>query len=368
MPYRSSGGRPARRGDRGVEVGRQGRRARHAEAQPGQRFGPVRGRQPVPHRRHAEEHRAAGADGREDPGGIEAREQLGGGSRGQRAVEPDAEAVHVEQREGEDQPVLGRPPPGQRHGLGRRQQVGVTQDRTLRGARRAGRVHEQCRVVPGGGVERLGGSGRDGEPAQVGRGDDGTRGGGRDPPPALGVVGHRGGDPGVAHDVADLGFAVRPVQRHGHGAEPQDADVGDHVVERGIGRHHHPVAGADPSGREAGRGRRRPVVERSGRQRRAGRIGEEDAVWVLGPASPPRGHERPGAGQGDIAGRDSRREVVGPRAHGRVASSGGSAHGGAHCAPTGGADATPPRRTAELTLSFPSGCCPIPAASPYSDP
>ena len=309
---------PGARRDRGVEVGRQGRRARHAEAQPGQRLGPVGGRQPVPHRGHAEEHRAAGADGRQDSGRIEAGQQLRGCSRGQRAVEPDAEAVHVEQRECQDQPVLGRPPPGQRHGLCRRQQVGVAQDRTLRGARRAGRVHEQRRVVPGGGVEPIGGSGRGGEPAQIGRGDDGTRGGGRDPPPALGVVGHRGGDPGVAHDVVDLGFAVGPVQRHGHGAQAQHADVGDHVVERGIGRHHHPVAGADPSGREPGRGGRRAFVQGSGRQRRAGRVGEEDAVRVLGPAPPPRTHERPGAGQGDIAGRDP---VGRWSVHGRTAAS-----------------------------------------------
>ena len=232
------------------------------------------------------------------------------------------------------------------HRLGRRQQVGVAQDRTLRGARRAGRVDEQRRVVA---------RWRRRAPRRApGRAGSPLRSGGVTTAPGAAAAIHRprsassvtaGGDRGVAHDVADLGLAVRPVQRHGHGAEPQHADVGDHVVERGLGRHHHPVAGADP-GRP--RGGPRPAADRSssvrGCQRGAGRIGEEHAVAGRRPSAaatrPPATRRAPG--------RRRRARLPGGRwsVHGRTTasrSSGGSAHGGAHCAPTRGADATRPR-------------------------
>ena len=115
----------------------------------------------------------------------------------QRAVQPDAEAVDVEQRQGQQQPVVGSPAPCD---LDRRrggQEVAVAQRHALRGAGRARREHQQRRVVRTRDVE--------GRRRPVGQIDVGP-GGGHAGEPA-GIVQHRQRRLGGGRHRADLAWA-----------------------------------------------------------------------------------------------------------------------------------------------------------------
>ena len=70
------------------------------------------------------------------------------------AVEADAQTVHVEERQRQDEPVVGLPAPGDRHGARAREQVAVAEHRALRRAGRARRVGEHREVAGRGLVER----------------------------------------------------------------------------------------------------------------------------------------------------------------------------------------------------------------------
>ena len=74
---------------------------------------------------------------------VEAVEHDGGRARGQRAEQPGAQAVHVEEREGKDEAVLGLPLPGvaQRRDAGQERGMGV--HRPLGLARGPRRVDDQ---------------------------------------------------------------------------------------------------------------------------------------------------------------------------------------------------------------------------------
>ncbi len=92
------------------------------------------------------------------PSTVEPREQDGRCAGQQRPVQAVAEAVGVEQREGEDEAVLGRPPPGPLQRLAVGQQVAVGQRGALGRPGRARRVAEVGEVVGSDGVERRRGS------------------------------------------------------------------------------------------------------------------------------------------------------------------------------------------------------------------
>ena len=87
------------------------------------------------------------ADGVEHRVGVEAREQDRRRAAQQRAVEADAEAVHVEERQREHQPVAGGPAPREPERLAARQQVAVREHGALGRAGGARRVAEQREVV-----------------------------------------------------------------------------------------------------------------------------------------------------------------------------------------------------------------------------
>ena len=129
-----------------VKVGAERRRARDAEAKRREAVDAVGIHQPRVHRRHAEEHRGVGTSG-EHPLRIEAALQQQRRPRQQAAVDADAQAVHVEEGEAEDQRVVRPPVPGSAHRLGTGQEVAVREEHTLGGARGAGRERQQGDVV-----------------------------------------------------------------------------------------------------------------------------------------------------------------------------------------------------------------------------
>ena len=79
--------------------------------------------------------------------GVEPREQHRGAAAEQGAVQPDAEAVDVEQRERQHQAVVLVPAPGQPQRLAARQRVAVGEHGALRRAGGARRVAEERQVV-----------------------------------------------------------------------------------------------------------------------------------------------------------------------------------------------------------------------------
>ena len=101
-----------------MQFGGQGGRTRNAEPQAGQFAHPIRLHQAVVERGYPEEER--GIEGRssvQNLVGVEAREDHGAGPSVKGAVKPDAESVHVEEGQGENQSVIGGPAPGQAKGL-----------------------------------------------------------------------------------------------------------------------------------------------------------------------------------------------------------------------------------------------------------
>ena len=80
-------------------------------------------------------------------GRVEAGEQHGRGPGQQGAVDADAQPVGVEDGQAVDQPVVGRPPPGDPHRLGGGQQVPVAEHRALGCTGGARGVADEGRVV-----------------------------------------------------------------------------------------------------------------------------------------------------------------------------------------------------------------------------
>ncbi len=256
-------------GDRPVQVGGQRRRAGHAEAHRRQLLDPRVGRQPGPHRRHAEEHRRAGRHRVDHRVRIEAVVEHGARAGDEGAVQADAQAVHVVERQGEHEAVVGLPAPRQAHRLGRGQQVGVGQRDALRRARRARGVHEQGAVV-----RRRRGRSRRRRRATGGRSSVGstTTAPGTvsaDGPADHRLVADRRHRSGIGGDRPHLALGVRAVDQQRRGPGAQHADVGDDVVHRRGAGHQHPVAGATRR-RRAGAGGAAPSARRARRRRSSG--------------------------------------------------------------------------------------------------
>ena len=108
-----------------MEVGGQRRRPRDAESQLPESLDAGGVNQPGVHRRHTEEQGGVAGGRRQHvlngEGALQNRRRAGE----QGAVQPDAESVHVEEREAEDQAVVGLPPPGDAQRLGAGEQVAV---------------------------------------------------------------------------------------------------------------------------------------------------------------------------------------------------------------------------------------------------
>ena len=102
--------------------------------------------QPLIHRRYPEEHGAASLQ-LADNGLRAERHQHRAAAADQRAMQRDGEPVDMEQGKRQDQAVLGRPSPGLDHATALGEQVAVIEQGTLRLARRARRVKENCRTL-----------------------------------------------------------------------------------------------------------------------------------------------------------------------------------------------------------------------------
>ena len=235
------------------------------------------------------------AGGVEHGAGLEPGQQHGRRPGQQGAVQADPEAVDVEQGQGQDQPVVRLPAPGQAQRLGAGQQVPVGQHGPLGGAGGARGVAEQGRVARAGGVQRrrvaVG-------QADLGPGDQQVAAGGTPRPAApVRVVDHGRPRPGVADDVGHLALPVGGVDRHHHQAHAQGAEVGHDQVHGGGRADQHPVPGGQPGPPQPpghpGRGRLqlapRPPAPLGGPQRRPVRAG-------LGQPPPGRG-QAPGGEQ-----------------------------------------------------------------------
>ncbi len=128
------------------QVGRQRGRARDAEAQPGQLAGPARGGEAVVHGRHAEEHGAASAWAASSTASSSKRSNtVAERAGGQRAEQPGAQPVDVEEGEGEDEAVVRLPAPGARDGRHAGKEGGVGVHRPLGPARRPRGVDDRAR-------------------------------------------------------------------------------------------------------------------------------------------------------------------------------------------------------------------------------
>jgi hypothetical protein len=150
----------------------------------------------------------------------------------------------VEQGQGQHQPVLRVPAPGQAERLGAGQQVAVGQDGPLGGPGGPGGVAEQGRVAGAGGVKgRRVAVGQ----ADLGPGDQQVATGGAPRPAApVRVVDHGRPRPGVADDVGHLALPVGGVDRHHHQAHAQRAEVGHDQVHGGGRADQQPVPGGQP--------------------------------------------------------------------------------------------------------------------------
>ena len=174
----------------------------------------------------------------------------------QRAVEADAEPVHVEEREREHEAVVGRPAPRQPQRLGAREQVAVREPGALGHAGRARRVAEHRVVTRARPVEPGPGS-ASGRPTSGPHTTTSRVGGGRHPSPHRRVVDHRRRRPAVGGDLCDLALAVGAVHRHHDEAGPQRGDVGHDQVDA------RRRADEDPVARRRGRpGGSRPATLR----------------------------------------------------------------------------------------------------------
>jgi hypothetical protein len=244
----------------------QRRRTRHAQTQRAQCAGIPELEQPVVHRGHAEEERGLGAQDRARDGvGVEARHEHRRCARVQRAVQPDAETVHVEERQREHEPVVRAPAPRDPQRFRAREQVRMREHSAFGPARRARGVADQRGSFGRRGVERrwvrvgqcerggIGGKVRVGRAQRVG---------------PRGVVADRGARLGIADDVRELGRAIGGVRGHDHEPEPHARDVRHDQIERSHSRHQHAIAGAQPGRVQppcsaAGRGVERAIAERA---------------------------------------------------------------------------------------------------------
>ena len=298
----------------------QRRRARHAQPERGElgdaRATPPGARTWSAHRRRAS--RRARARRR-----APRRRRTAGSSTAdppaqQRAVQPDAEPVDVEQRQRQHQPVALGPAPGQPQGLAAGQRVGVGEHGALRRAGGAGRVAEQRQVL---GLARSSSSGS----GPSGRSTAGVvtthrrrRARSRSVAPRVGVD-HRGRRRAVGDDVRDLAVPVRAVDRHDDEPEPQGGDVRDDEVVRRRRAHHDAVTGAEP-----GAARSAPATTRDRRSRSPRCASGPRRGWSDGRAPRPTGAPTPRAGCAARAGRPPRVDPGGEVASpGRVHRRGG---------------------------------------------
>ena len=137
------------RRDARVEIRRERRGARHEQAQPRERRRARVIGEAVQHGRDAEEQRGLFAlHCVEHRVGIEARQQQRGRARLERAVQRDAEAVHVEERQRVHEAIVGCPAPREAQRFGRGVEVPVREQRSLRPPGRARGVGEQRRRAP----------------------------------------------------------------------------------------------------------------------------------------------------------------------------------------------------------------------------
>jgi hypothetical protein len=198
----------------------------------------------------------------------------------QRAVEAGAQAVHVEERQGEQERIVGGPAPGGDDRARDGERVAVAQHRALRPAGGAAGVDEEREVVVGG--RRQVPADRPG----VGPRDDAVQR--QDPEPRRHErrAGRRHAhDAGarVGEHVLEIAAAVEDVDRHRDRARAQGAEVGEHEAVAVLGVDRDPVTGRDAELAEPGRHpqRRHPqVVVRAiveGERARPGRgVGVED--------------------------------------------------------------------------------------------
>ena len=159
------------------------------------------------------------------------RSNRAGGAGRKRAEEPGHKAVHVEQGEAQDEPVLGAPVPGRHQGGRARHQRPVGVDGTLRLPRGARGVDDQ-RVIAGYQISvrtrspdapccawRIGGCrrrGRESVDGQHGRCHLGAE--------QVVSVGDRDHRPGVTDHVGDLLRGRRGADRHEHRPGVQDSE------------------------------------------------------------------------------------------------------------------------------------------------
>ena len=224
---------PCSRRDRGAEPDTQSRRPprRPTRSDPTNRWYMVG----TPKKRvTAWSSRGPGHDGRIEAGQEDRRRP---GQQG--AVDADAQAVGVEDRQAVDQAVLGGPPPRRGHRLRGGQKVPVREHCTLGDAGGPRGEADQGGIVGCRLVDR----------PRVTVGEVQVRPGhhdrpGRGPPHPLGLVGpvdDGRGSPGVGDDVRQLPLRVRRVGRYHHQAGAQRPDVGHQGRHRRPGRPHHPV-------------------------------------------------------------------------------------------------------------------------------
>ena len=242
--------------------------------------------------------------------GFEPRQQDRRRTHEQGAVQPDAEAVHVEERQGEHETIVGGPAPGDPHRFAARQDVAVGEHGALGRAGGPRRVAEHGEVVGFGGIEH-----RRLAVGEIDRGahDDERTVGRRGEQRGAGVVvDHAGRGFAVADDVTDLAGQVGAVHRYDHQAESQRSDVGDHELDGGRRAHDDPIAGSQAGARVAAGDRARAQIELGVHEPTAGAV-DRRGTGCRGPPLRPCGRQAASRQQVDRRGGHARREVTGPR-------------------------------------------------------